>query len=162
MTMFGSAAASLVLISCTASAQQTLTNERTLTHDAALMAATTALKKCRADGLHTSVTVLDAAGRTKVVLSDDGARPHTVEHSLRKAYTSLTYEQSSRDYGARAAANPRAAGTLHLANVTTAPGGYPIRAGQEVVGAIGVSGSPTGDKDEACAQAGIDSLRLGG
>jgi len=34
-------------------------------------------------------------------------------------------------------------------------GGLPIKAGNEVIGAIGVSGSPGADKDEACATAGI-------
>jgi uncharacterized protein GlcG (DUF336 family) len=38
-------------------------------------------------------------------------------------------------------------------------GGVPISAGTEVVGAIGVGGSPGGDKDEACAVAGIDKIK---
>jgi uncharacterized protein GlcG (DUF336 family) len=34
-------------------------------------------------------------------------------------------------------------------------------AGQEIVGAIGVSGAPGGDKDAACAQVGIDRIAKG-
>ncbi len=154
-------AAAVSLAAMTVASAQVLRTERTLTQDAALEAATVAMKKCRADGYHTTVTVLDAAGRTKVVLSDDGAAFHTVEHSLRKAYTALTYRESSRAYGRRATSNPASAGTLHLERITTAPGAFPILAGNDVVGAIGVSGSPTGDKDEACAQAGIDRIAPG-
>jgi uncharacterized protein GlcG (DUF336 family) len=34
----------------------------------------------------------------------------------------------------------------------------PIKVGDDVVGSVGVSGSPGGDKDEVCAQAGIDKV----
>jgi uncharacterized protein GlcG (DUF336 family) len=37
-------------------------------------------------------------------------------------------------------------------------GGVPIKAGNEVIGAIGVSGAPGGEKDEACANAGIQKV----
>ena len=39
------------------------------------------------------------------------------------------------------------------------PGGVAIKIGDEIVGALGVSGSPGGDKDEACAQAGVASIK---
>jgi uncharacterized protein GlcG (DUF336 family) len=38
-------------------------------------------------------------------------------------------------------------------------GGVPIVAGEEVVGAVGVSGAPGGDRDEACARAGVDAIK---
>jgi uncharacterized protein GlcG (DUF336 family) len=41
-----------------------------------------------------------------------------------------------------------------------AAGGVPIKAGNDVIGAIGVSGAPSGDKDEACANAGIARSRI--
>jgi uncharacterized protein GlcG (DUF336 family) len=34
----------------------------------------------------------------------------------------------------------------------------PIKVGEDTIGAIGVSGAPGGDKDEACATAGIDKV----
>ena len=153
-------ALALALTAGTARAQAVI-SERSLSTDAALEAATAALKQCRADGFQVVVTVLDQAGRTKVVLSDDRGRLHTVEHSLRKAYTALTYRTSTAEYGQRVASTPTAAGTLHLDKITTAAGGLPIRAGNDVVGAIGVSGSPGGDKDEVCAKAGIDRIAAG-
>jgi uncharacterized protein GlcG (DUF336 family) len=53
--------------------------------------------------------------------------------------------------------NPTA-GALHLANMIPAQGALPVKVGNEVIGAIGVSGSPGGDKDEVCAKAGIDKV----
>jgi len=147
---------------------QTLVTERTLSLDAALEAASAALAHCRKDGTPVTVTVLDHAGRTKVVLRDDGTRQYSVEHSYRKANTALSYRTSSAEYGKRAAANfPASAGPLNLPNMTTSGGGLPIRAGKTVVGAIGVSGSPGaqgvpgGARDELCAQAGIDRIAQG-
>ena len=39
------------------------------------------------------------------------------------------------------------------------PGGIVIKQGEEVIGAIGVGGAPAGDKDQACAQTGIDKIK---
>jgi uncharacterized protein GlcG (DUF336 family) len=127
--------------------------------------ATVALEACRNHGSVVTITVLDRAGRTVVMVRDDGASPHSVEHSQRKAYTALTYNTPSAEYGKRAAANPGSAGPLHLANITTAAGGLPIRAGNTLVGAIGASGTPGakggGAADAGCAQAGIDRIASG-
>jgi uncharacterized protein GlcG (DUF336 family) len=114
-----------------------------------------------------TVTVLDHAGRTKVVLRDDGASPHSVQHSLNKAYTSLTFREPSGDFGKRNTASPTGAGARHLDKIATAAGGLPIRAGSDVIGAIGVSGSrgapgaPGGATDAKCGQAGIDRIAAG-
>jgi uncharacterized protein GlcG (DUF336 family) len=148
---------------------QAVLAERTLAVAAANEAAMTALEQCRKDGHRVAVTVLDHAGRTKVMVRDDGANPHTVQHSLNKAYTALTFRTASGEYGKRAAAAfPGSSGALHLDKITTAAGGLPIRAGKDIVGAIGVSGSPGtpggpagGATDEKCAQAGIERIGKG-
>src|SRR5262245_1437201 len=156
----------LALLPCTASAQGVIT-ERTISLEAAIELAKVAAETCRKDGHIVAVTVLDHAGRTKVVLQDDGIRPHAAEHSYRKAYTALTYRSPSGEYGKRAVGNPLSAGPLHLPHITTSGGGLPIRAGNAVIGSVGVSGSAGkagtgagggGDIDQACAQAGIDRI----
>jgi uncharacterized protein GlcG (DUF336 family) len=146
-------------------AAQTLINERQISTDAALEMAQTALAACRAHGSIVTITILDRADRVVVSVRDNGASPHSVEHSLRKAHTALTYNMSSAEYAKGAAANPGSAGTLHLANITTAAGGLPIRAGDTLVGAIGISGTPGarggGSADEGCAKAAIDKIAGG-
>lgn len=156
--------ATLACVPCAAYAQ-TLVSERSVSANAALDMATAALAACRKHGSVVTITILDRAGRTVVMVRDDGASPHSVEHSLRKAYTALTYNMPSAEYGKSAAGNPGSAGPLHLANITTAAGGLPIRAGNTLVGAIGISGTPGakggGTADEGCAQAGIDRIAKG-
>ncbi|MDB5839727.1 MAG: hypothetical protein JWQ23_1679 [Herminiimonas sp.] len=140
---------------------QILIAERNLSFNAADEAAHAALEQCRKNGFRVTVTVLDRYGRTRVVLHDDGASPHTIENSLRKTYTALTFRQPSGDAGKRFTANPAGTGFLSLQNVTTIEGGLPILAGTEVVGSIGISGAPSGDRDALCAQAGIDRIAKG-
>jgi uncharacterized protein GlcG (DUF336 family) len=137
-----------------------MVNEATLSTDAALEAAAGALAQCRKDGQKVSVTVVDSAGRVKVALRDDGAAPHTAEHSMRKAYTALSYKMPSADYGKRAGeAKGVAIGPQLLPNITTAAGGVPIKSGNTTLGAIGISGTPSsgggGEHDAKCAEAGI-------
>src|SRR5215471_12594562 len=160
------AATLAAIVPCAAKAQTAATSpalvtERTLSFSAAHEAAMGALEQCRKDGYKVTVTVLNRATRTVVVLHDDGANPHTLENSLRKAYTFLTFRTPSGEFGKRVTANPTGAGALHLDKITSAEGALPIMAGQEIVGSIGVSGAPGGDKDAVCAQVGIDRIAKG-
>ncbi len=140
-----------------------LVSERSISLTSAMTLATAALERCRADGYKVSVTVLNRHARTAVVLSDDGVNPHTIENSLRKAYTAFTTRSPSADMGKRV--QPNLAGFMQLEKITTIEGGLPIfAANKELVGAVGISGAPGGEKDAACAQAGIDKVAasLGG
>jgi uncharacterized protein GlcG (DUF336 family) len=152
-------AAVLVTLSGTSFAQG-VANEPTISADAALEAATAALAQCRKGGGKVSVTVVDASGRAKAMVRDDGAAPHSAEHSFRKAYTALTYRMPSAEIGKRAAeAKGIAIGPQLLPNMTTSAGGIPIKAGNATIGAIGVSGTPSsaggGEGDAKCAEAGL-------
>src|SRR5262245_55525172 len=142
----------------TAATPPALVTERTLSFSAAHEAAMGAIEQCRKDGFKVTVTVVNRAGRPAVVLHDDGANPHTIENSLRKAYTSLTFRTPSGDGGKRVTSSPTGAGALHLDQVTSAEGALPIMAGPAGVGAIGLAGAPGGDKHAACAQMGIDRI----
>jgi uncharacterized protein GlcG (DUF336 family) len=133
-----------------------LVTERSISVDAALELASTALEQCRANGYKVSITVLNRHGRTALALSDDGVNPHTLENSERKAYTSFTTRGPSGEVGKRPPA--ALASFLQLKGVTGGEGGLPIWAGKELVGAVGISGAPGGEKDATCAQAGIDRI----
>ena len=141
---------------------QSIVTERSISLNAALEVAKTSLERCRADGYKVTVTVLNRHARPAVVLSDDGVNPHTIENSMRKAYTAFTTRSPSVEMGKRP--QPGLAGFLLLDKTTTLEGGLPIFAGKELVGAIGISGAPGGEKDAACAQVGIDKIAkdLGG
>jgi uncharacterized protein GlcG (DUF336 family) len=142
---------------------QTVVNEATISTDAALTIAHAALAQCRQDGQKVTISVVDHAGREKVRVRDDGASPHSEMHSFRKAYTALTYRMPSGDYGKRFT-ELRQMGPVLLPNITTAAGGVPIRSGDRVLGAVGVSGTPGnaggGEHDAKCAEAGIQKVKL--
>ena len=134
-----------------------LVTERSISLGAAMELATAGLERCRADGYKVTVTVLNRHARTAVVLSDDGVNPHTVENSMRKAYTAFTTRSPSGEMAKRT--QPGLAGFMLLDRITSIEGGLPIfSASKELVGAIGISGAPGGEKDAACAQAGLDRI----
>jgi uncharacterized protein GlcG (DUF336 family) len=149
-------AVSLALACGVAGAQSALISEHTITLDAAMELAKTGLEACRANGYKVSVTVLNRHARTSVVLSEDGVNPHTVENSMRKAYTSFTTRAPSGEVGKRP--HPQFESFMVLDKITALEGGLPIMSGKELVGAIGISGAPGGEKDAACAQVGLDKM----
>jgi uncharacterized protein GlcG (DUF336 family) len=119
--------------------------------------AQTALDTCKTNGFAVSVTVVGRAGEVLVQIRGDGAGPHTVENSFRKAYTSRTFRVSSADWTANLEKNPTR-GPQFLSNVIALAGALPIKVGDETIGAMGVSGAPGGEKDEVCVKAGIDKV----
>ena len=138
---------------------QTLVTERSISVNAALELASAALERCRADGYKVTITVLNRHARTSVVISDDGVNPHTVENSMRKAYTAFTTRTATLEMAKRP--QPALSGFMLLDRITPIEGGLPIFAGKELVGAVGISGAPGGEKDSACAQVGIDKIAKG-
>ncbi len=117
-----------------------------------------AIAQCRKEGYRVTVTIVDRAGLVKATLRDDGAAPHTLDASRRKAYTALTFRASTTELGQRIANNPAAANLKDISDVLVLGGGLLLKAGDEVIGAIGIGGAPGGDKDEACARVGIDKI----
>jgi uncharacterized protein GlcG (DUF336 family) len=115
-----------------------------------------ALAQGQSMGYKVSVAVVDRAGLTLVMLRGDGAGLHTPEGAERKAFTARTFSQPSADFVKRMSDRPDTAGSVHYTHVLALPGGLPIKSGNEVVGAVGVSGSP--GKDDVCSQAGIDKV----
>ena len=122
---------------------------------AALTVATTAADLCKSQGYTVSVTVVGRNGEVILQMRGDNAPPHTMENSFRKAYSARTFRVPSGELVQRVKDNPTAP-FVHLSNVVAAQGALPIKAGDDVVGAVGVSGAPGGEKDEVCAKAGID------
>jgi uncharacterized protein GlcG (DUF336 family) len=155
----GVALASLLFCVLADSASAQLKTEKVLSYEAAKVIGTTAIEACQAKGFTVSVTVVDRSGDTVVQIRGDGARPHTMENSRRKAYTSNTFRVSSAVFAKRVAdgeAGPRQQATLP--GIIAIAGALPIKVGDDVIGAAGVSGSPGGN-DEVCVQAGLDKAK---
>jgi uncharacterized protein GlcG (DUF336 family) len=134
-----------------------LLNHKDLSLATALTIATTASETCKGQGYRVTVAVVGRIGEIIVQLRGDDASPHTIENSFRKAFTARTFRTSSGEFAQRQKDNPPG-GALWLSNISANQGGLPIKVGEDVIGAVGVSGAPGGDKDEACAKAGLDKV----
>jgi uncharacterized protein GlcG (DUF336 family) len=144
----------------TASLQISLPQQSYLTLELALEAANAALKECTGQGYRVSVAIVDQSGIEKVVLKGDGAGPHTLGSSLKKAFTSASLGASTGALVSRLEDDSTLSALADMDDrIILLAGGLPIRVDDEVVGGIGVGGAPSGQIDEDCAQAGLDSLR---
>ena len=112
------------------------------------------LEQCTKDGYKVSVVIVDKAGNVAASVRGDGTNPHTMEFGRLKAYTSRTRGQTSLEF-MKLTSDPANAYLKQIPNTVAVGGGVPIKVGNEVIGAVGVSGAPGGEKDEVCANAGI-------
>ena len=142
-----------VIVALSPSAFAQLPTTKVLTMDVAHTIATEAMEKCRADGYKVTVLVVDAMNAPKAMIRDDGAAPSTAEVAKMKATATMLYNRPSGPTTPPPAgqANPPAT----IPGTINAQGGVPIKVGENTIGAVAVSGAPGGDRDAACANAGI-------
>lgn len=136
-----------------------LPREAVLPLSLATKAASAAVEQCTKDGYRVSAAVVDRAGVVRALLREDGAGPHTVDSSRKKAYTSASLKRPTAELGELIAKMPAVQALRDMnENILMLGGGLPIEMGGEVVGGIGVGGAPGGHLDAACAQAGLESI----
>ena len=118
--------------------------------------ATKSIEACRQDGYNVSAVVLDRAGNLQAALRDGLAARHTLEIAERKAGMAIMSGSDSGSFReARGDIRPE---LNHVQGLIVMVGGLPIRSAGSLVGAVGVSGAPGGEKDAACAEAALKSL----
>jgi uncharacterized protein GlcG (DUF336 family) len=138
-----------------ASAQ--LIQRRDLSYATALAIATGALEACKARGYATGVVVLDRGGNVLISLRGDNAGLHTVENARRKAYTALTFKITTSKFIEEMKTRPVRREQTNLPGVIAIDGGVPIKVGNDVIGGVGLSGSP--GVDEECVNAGLEKVK---
>jgi len=132
-------------------------NVRLMTLDLAVDIAQGAIDACREDGYQISVVVLDRSGRTQVVMRDVFANQYMTQLAQAKANAVVLSNTSSSALRKNRA--DIAAELNLLDDLLVLDGGLPVTVAGSMAGAVGVSGAPGGDKDEACAQRGIDGVQ---
>jgi uncharacterized protein GlcG (DUF336 family) len=139
-------------------ANAALIMRKDLSHDMALAVAEGAMQACLAKGYATSAVVVDRDGETLVAMRGDGAGPHTLENARRKAYTANTFKQPTAEY-AKKLLDPASVAhqQVTLPSIIAIDGGVPIKVGNDVIGAAGVSGSPGIDSE--WVNAGIEKIK---
>jgi uncharacterized protein GlcG (DUF336 family) len=153
------ATAIISLLAGSAAAQEAIVTYKSLSPELALDLARASLADCRKRGFQVSVAVVDRFGVTQVLLRDRFAGPHTVSTATGKAWTAATFRTSTTELNAISQPGMMQAGIRNLPGAIMIAGGLTVEAAGSLLGAVGVSGAPGGDADEACARAGIDAIR---
>jgi uncharacterized protein GlcG (DUF336 family) len=136
-----------------------LPKESALPIGAANKAIQAALEACKKDGYRVSVSVVDRAGILRAMGRADGAGPHTVDSSRKKAYTAASMRRPTTELADLITKVPTLQALRDMnENILMLGGGLPIEIGGDVVGGIGVGGAPGAHLDDSCAQEGLDAI----
>jgi uncharacterized protein GlcG (DUF336 family) len=118
-----------------------------------------AVAKCASEGYAETAVLVDADGVQQAVLRGDRAGAHTLDSAFYKAFTAASFKTGTSALVQRSKSNPVLANLFKLPHLLLLGGGIVIKRGDEVVGALGASGAPGGNLDDACAQAGLDKIK---
>jgi len=139
-----------------AGAAKALPSKPQLTVEVAEKAAVACYNYGEGKGWKLNVAVLDAGGGLLYFRRNPDAYRGSVDISINKAWTATQFGFPTRLFGEVIV--KRAEGIQYTPRLIIFPGGLPIKAGEALIGGIGVSGA-TGDQDEECAQAGLDAIK---
>ena len=152
------AAAAIAAVS-PARAEDAIVTYKSIAPDVALELAQAALARCRHDGYQVAVVVIDRFGAPLVMLRDRYAGLAAPATAQGKAWTAVNFNRNTSDMLKAIHDGAMSAGLASLPNVVMLAGGVAIDAGGALLGGVGVAGAPGGDKDEACAKAGLEAVR---
>jgi uncharacterized protein GlcG (DUF336 family) len=152
-----------VVIACAfstanADSDDALASFKMMKPETALELAKATLEDCRERGYQTAVAVVDRSGVVQVILRDLLAGPHTPETARRKAWTAVSFRASTLEMVEVTAYDQPQSGARQVDQALMIGGGVPVQAAGSMVGAVGVSGAPGGQLDDACARAGIEAI----
>jgi uncharacterized protein GlcG (DUF336 family) len=138
-----------------ASAQAQPITEHNISMSMAMAMMQGTIDQCTKDGYKVSVVVIDKAGNVMASIKGDGTNPHTMEFAKMKAYTARTRGITSQDFMTQSSTGNGAL-LRQIPGTVAIGGGVPVKLGSgETIGAVGASGAPGGEKDDACVKAGI-------
>ena len=153
------AAALFALLTPVVFAQDATFSVKMMTPETALRAAQAALAKCRADGYQVAVAVVDRGGLEQVLLRDRFSGAHTARMAIDKAWTAASFRTDTSVLADATLPGRPQSGVRERPRVVAVAGGLVIEGGGSLLGGIGVSGAPGGERDEACARAGVAAVR---
>ncbi|TDX99284.1 GlcG/HbpS family heme-binding protein [Thiohalophilus thiocyanatoxydans] len=149
---------STLLLSHAVSAEPAYVTTRVMSFEIANQLAVESARACREQGYQVTASVVDRHGKLLALARDPLAGTHTIDVSRLKAQTAASFQTSTLDMQEGDFDNLRFAPDVLLVG-----GGVPVRIGGHFYGAVGISGAPakkiTGDVDDECARAGIDTIR---
>ncbi len=126
--------------------------------EVAIEAVQIAVKKCRADGFQVAAVVMDRFGQAQALMRDQYAGLPATQTATDKAYTALSFRSDTSALNAQVKSGQMSSRISIEPHILMIPGGLIIESGGTLMGSIGVSGAPSGESDEACAKAALDSV----
>jgi uncharacterized protein GlcG (DUF336 family) len=138
-------------------AASALPTKQVLPSALAVRIAESAISACAAKGQQIAVAIVDPAGGLRVLIAADGVKAIDIDSARRKARTASALATSTLEIASKVAASPDF-GKLLLTldpQLLLLGGGRPIKAGADLVGAIGVGGAPGPEGDDSCAGAAL-------
>jgi uncharacterized protein GlcG (DUF336 family) len=126
--------------------------------DLAVQAAQAIVAGCKQFKL--GVTVVNSAGAPILVYIPDGSDAHHGYMALRKAYTAVTFKVPTSQLVSKAQQDAEFAAKIKSdPNLVAYSGGLLLKAGDDIIGAIGVSGAEPGHHDEECGLLGVERIK---
>lgn len=130
-----------------------------ITLEQAETAVKAAKQKAQEMGLKMNISVVDAGANLVAFGRMDGAWLGSADISMRKAKTARYFDMPTGELGKLSQPGGPLFNIEHSnGGLITFPGGIPISSGNDVIGAIGASGSSV-ENDNTVAQAGVDALQ---
>ena len=157
--MLAAATAAALATAAPARAEEAIVTYKSLAPDVAFELARAALARCRHDGYQVAVVVIDRFGSPLVMLRDRYAGLAAPATAQGRAWTAVNFNRNTSEAIKAIQAGQMSAALASLPNVVMLAGGVVIEGGGALLGGVGVAGAPGGDKDEACAKAGLDAVR---
>jgi uncharacterized protein GlcG (DUF336 family) len=136
-----------------------LVNARRLSASLAAELVMATVEACAQKNYHVGAVVLDTSGVQQAALRGDGAAPQNVLNAFDKAYTAASFGMDTAELVERSKTGPVSSAFAKVPHLLLNAGGVTIKSGDEVIGAIGVSGAPGGDNDVVCAKAALEKIK---
>jgi len=152
------AAATFIALPAAAQDEGAFVTFQVMKPEVAFEMAQAAMQNCRDQGYQVGVTVVDRFGIPQVFLRDRFAGLHVYETSRRKAWTAVSFRESTTALNDATQPGTISQGIRQLSEALPLGGGLVVEGAATIVGAIGVSGAPSPEADDVCAQAGIDAV----
>jgi uncharacterized protein GlcG (DUF336 family) len=117
-------------------------------------------KKAADIGVAMNIAVVDAGNNLTAFVRQDGGWLGSIEIAQDKAFTARAFDMPTADLAESAQPGEPLYGIAvsNEGRVIVFPGGIPLKNGDEVIGAIGVSGGEV-DQDQTVAEAGAGALK---
>ena len=158
--LFQSAAALVLTALAQPAPAEGLLSTKRLSASLAAEAVAAAVQACTQKNYHVAAVLLDYSGVQQASLRGDGAGNQNILTANDKAFTATTFGQDTADIVKRSQGGGSVSSSFSkIPHLILASGGVVIKIGDEVIGAIAVSGAPGGDNDALCAKAGLHKIK---